>query len=209
MLCRVSDGLMLSESMDSQEQNIEQYRNQAKAIFNKLTRVSEKAVTYDTDKFYFAYLIENDVCYLTFCDKSYPKKLAFHFLEELFKEFDAVYGPEVPLAKRPYPFVQFESFIVKTKKLYQDTRSKRNLSDVASELKDVHRIMTKNIKDIVGRGEKLNDVTVKSELLLSESAKYEKQAVALSSKLFFKKYAPVLLMLALFLIVIYIRYYYW
>ncbi|EFA81715.1 hypothetical protein PPL_05709 [Heterostelium album PN500] len=209
MLCRI-DGLMLSESMDSTQQDSfdRTYREQAKLIFSKLSRVSEKAMTLDTDKYYFAYLIENDVCYLCLCEKAYPKKLAFNFLEELYKEFDTSYGSEVALAKRPYQFVKFETFITKTRKLYRDTRSQRNLSDVSFELRDVQKIMTKNIRDIVGRGEKLNDVNDKSEKLLAESIRYEKQTIALASQLFFKKYFPVIIIL-LFLFFIYIRYAYW
>ncbi|GAM19218.1 hypothetical protein SAMD00019534_023930 [Acytostelium subglobosum LB1] len=209
MLSRI-DGLMLSESMDtSQNDSFDKtYRDQAKMIFSKLSRVSEKAMTLDTDKYYFAYIIENDVCYLCLCERSYPKKLAFHFLEELYKEFDTSYGAEVALAKRPYHFVKFETFITKTKKLYKDTRSQRNLSDVSFELRDVQKIMTKNIRDIVGRGEKLNDVNQKSEMLLADSMRYEKQTIDLASKLFFKKYGPLLILL-LFFVLLYIRFAYW
>ncbi|EGG18711.1 hypothetical protein DFA_04207 [Cavenderia fasciculata] len=200
MLCRISDGLMLSESMDSGPESFDQYKQQAKTIFSKLSRVSEKEMTFETDKYYFAYLIENDVCYLTFCERSYPKKMAFNFLEEIYKEFDTCYGSEVAIAKRPYQFVKFESFITKTKKLYKDSRTQRNLSDVSYELRDVHRIMSKNIQDIIGRGEKLSDVNQKSEMLLAESVKYEKQTLDLASKLFLKKYGPLLIVLLFVLI---------
>lgn len=35
-----------------------------------------------------SYLIENGICYLTLTDKSYPKRLAFLFLEDICKEFE-------------------------------------------------------------------------------------------------------------------------
>eukprot|EP01132_Coremiostelium_polycephalum_P002454 gene2454-3031_t len=178
MLCRVSDGLMLSESMDMTDPKIEAYRSQARLIFGKLTRVSEKSVTFDTGEYYFA---------------SYPKKLAFFFLEELQKEFDTSYGPEIALAKRPYQFVKFESFITKTKKLYKDTKSQNNLTKVSYQLRNVQNIMNKNIQDIVSRGEKLDDISQKAELLLAESAKYEKQTLQLNAQLFIKKYGPILI----------------
>jgi hypothetical protein len=46
------------------------------------------------------------------CDKSYPKKLAFAFLEELQKEFQEKYGPEVGTVSRPYAFVKFGTLIL-------------------------------------------------------------------------------------------------
>ncbi|KAF2075360.1 hypothetical protein CYY_003336 [Polysphondylium violaceum] len=209
LLCRISDGLMLSESMDRLEPSLDKFIEQGKSIIKRLSRVSDKACTIEASdsRYYFAYLIENDVCYLTFCEKSYPKKLAFKFLEEIYKEFDTSYGFEVPLAKRPYQFVKFESFITKTKNVYIDTRSQKNLSDISVELRDVHKIMSKNIKDIVGRGEKLNDVNDKSEILLAESIKYEKETVKLQSQLFLKKYGPILI-LFLFVLIIYFKFYY-
>ncbi len=37
--------------------------------------------------FIFSYLIENGICYLAMADKSYNKRLAFLFLEEISREF--------------------------------------------------------------------------------------------------------------------------
>ena len=54
-----------------------------------------------------SYLIELGVCYLVLCDRAYPKKLAFSFLEELQKEFWNEFGNEVGTAARPYAFIKF------------------------------------------------------------------------------------------------------
>jgi len=54
-----------------------------------------------------SYLIECGICYLCLCEKSYPKKLAFSFLEELQVEFQSKYGTEVGTVARPYAFVKF------------------------------------------------------------------------------------------------------
>ena len=35
----------------------------------------------------FSYMIEEGICYLTLTDKTYPKRLAFLFLEDIAKEF--------------------------------------------------------------------------------------------------------------------------
>lgn len=39
-----------------------------------------------------SYLINNEIVYLTIADKSYPRKLAFSYLDELSKEFDRSFG---------------------------------------------------------------------------------------------------------------------
>ena len=57
-----------------------------------------------------SYIIEGRVCYLTMCDRSYPKKLAFQYLEDLKNEFERVNGPQIETAARPYAFIKFGRF---------------------------------------------------------------------------------------------------
>lgn len=158
IIARVSDGLVLSEAMDTDGRisEIDLFRAQAKKIFKSLTFKSHQRLTIDTGDFYFGYIIVNDVCYLTLCEKSYPKKLTFKFLDELQKEFDIQYGAEVAAAKRPYAFIKFDTFIQKTKKIYSDSRASRNLSKVTEDLTDVQRILNKNIAEILVHGEKID-----------------------------------------------------
>ena len=51
------------------------------------------------------------------CDRSYPKKLAFQYLEDLKNEFERVNGAQIETAARPYAFIKFDTFIQKTKKI--------------------------------------------------------------------------------------------
>ncbi len=96
------------------------------------------------------------VCYLALCDKSYPKKLAFSYLEEIQQEFQASHGHEIGTVARPYACVKFDSVIQRAKKQYKDARAQRNLNKLNEELGDVTRIMNKNIQDVLGRGEQLD-----------------------------------------------------
>jgi hypothetical protein len=54
-----------------------------------------------------SYLIAENVVFLTIADKSYPRKLAFSYLDELSKEFATTYGPKVETVRKPYAFVGF------------------------------------------------------------------------------------------------------
>lgn len=49
-----------------------------------------------------------------------------------------------------------DTFIQKTKKLYLDSGTQRNLARLNNDLTEVHSIMTKNIQDVLGQGEKLD-----------------------------------------------------
>ena len=56
---------------------------------------------------FLSYLIAGNVVYLTIAEKSYPRKLAFLYLDELSKEFNQSYGSKVETVRKPYAFVGF------------------------------------------------------------------------------------------------------
>lgn len=56
---------------------------------------------------YFSYIIAQGVCYLILCEASFPKKMAFAYLEDLHTEFFDQYGRKVPTVTRPYSFIEF------------------------------------------------------------------------------------------------------
>lgn len=111
------------------------------------------------DYFCFHYVTSGGVCFLTLTEKAYPKRLAFDYLDELRQEFMQLYGSQVGRVVRPYEFIKFETFIQKTKKLYVDSRTQRNLDKLNSELRDVQNIMTRNINEVISRGERMESTS--------------------------------------------------
>jgi vesicle transport protein SEC22 len=94
--------------MDDEEKDLQEYKNQAKQLFKKLSlSPQEPKCSLESPPYSFHYITEFGVCYLCICDKSYPKKLAFQYLEELQREFHASYGQEMQRVARPYAFVKF------------------------------------------------------------------------------------------------------
>ncbi|XP_062157505.1 25.3 kDa vesicle transport protein SEC22-1-like [Alnus glutinosa] len=195
MIARVTDGLPLAEGLDDGRDlnDAEFYKQQVKALFKNLSRGQNEAsrMSIETGPYIFHYIIEERVCYLTMCDRAYPKKLAFQYLEDLKNEFERVNGPQIETAARPYAFIKFDTFIHKTKKLYQDTRTQRNISKLNDELYEVHQIMTRNVQEVLGVGEKLDQVSEMSSRLTSESRIYADKARDLNRQALIRKWAPV------------------
>lgn len=52
-------------------------------------------------------MVRNGVCFITLCDVSYPRKLAFHYLQDLQKEFDKFDPQLINQIIKPYTFVKF------------------------------------------------------------------------------------------------------
>ena len=58
--------------------------------------------------------------------------------------------------------VRTDTFISKTKKLYLDTRTQRNIAKLSEDLSEVHQIMTRNIAEVLGQGERLDRARLSS-----------------------------------------------
>ena len=78
----------------------------------------------------------------------------------------------------------------KTKKMYQNTRTQHNLDRLNSELNEVSQIMTKNLENVLWRGEGLEKMSNLSDQLRYESQKYKKSARDLNLQLLYRKYGP-------------------
>ncbi|XP_015793015.1 vesicle-trafficking protein SEC22b-B [Tetranychus urticae] len=202
MIARVSDGLPLAASVQDDRQmgrNVVDYQNQAKMLFRKLNFESPKQMSLETGNYLFHYSIENGVCYLVLCEKSFSKRLAFSYLEDLQNEFINQYGPKISSATRPYCFIEFDTYIQKAKRSFMDARARRNLSQLNNELQDVQKIMVQNIEDVLHRGVAISDLDNKASNLSLMSAKYKKDAHQLNLR---SKYAKVAAVGVIFTVVI-------
>jgi len=90
----------------------------------------------------------------------------------------------------PLPPISFnrtaDTFIQKTKKLFQDSRSSRNLAKINDDLAEVHTIMTRNIAEVLGQGEQLDSMTKLSSTLAAESKNYSSRAKDLHRQVGFR-----------------------
>uniref|UniRef100_A0A0D3ELG7 Longin domain-containing protein n=1 Tax=Oryza barthii TaxID=65489 RepID=A0A0D3ELG7_9ORYZ len=188
MIARVTDDLPLVEGLDDGRdlKDADFYKQQAKLLFKNLSKGQHEAsrMSIETGPYLFHYIIEGRVCYLTICDCSYPKKLAFQYLEYLKNEFERVNGNQIETAARPYAFIKFDTFIQKTKKLYLDTRTQRNLAKLNDELYEVSEM---------------------SNRLTSDTRIYAEKAKDLNRQALIRKYAPVAIVIGIVLMLFWVK----
>ncbi len=157
----------------------------------------------------FHYLIQSNTCYLTLSVQSYPKRLAFLYLEEVADAFCEYlsnihghnYTQVIETAARPYAFIQADPIIQKKQREFTDPKSSTNSSKLNQDLSDIHSIMRQNISQVLDRGEKLENVSNISNNLMSESKKFKWGAKKLSWWAKVNYYAPSIA-LGVFLIVV-------
>ncbi|KAH1277227.1 hypothetical protein KXW98_000034 [Aspergillus fumigatus] len=205
------EGLMLAASVDDEqaETELSEIKSQAKMIFRRMSRNSAPQASIESGQYNLHYLIKDDICFLCICDRSYPRKLAFTYLEDLATEFTTTYSPSQYHSPtlRPYAFVEFDTFIQRTKKIYQDSRASQNLDRLNDELRDVTKVMTKNIEDLLYRGDSLERMGELSGRLREDSKRYKKAAVRINWELLIKQYGPFAGVGFLLLFLIWLRFF--
>lgn len=185
---------MLCASVDDSEteRTLSEVKSQVKLILRRLNRNSEPQASIESGAYTLHYLISSDIVYVAITDRTYPRKLAFTYLSDLATEFSTTYPSQQLLSPvlRPYAFMEFDTFISRTKATYSDARATQNLDKLNDELRDVTKVMTKNIEDLLYRGDSLERMGELSSRLRDDSKKYRKAAVKINWDLMIKQYGP-------------------
>ncbi|XP_024012670.1 25.3 kDa vesicle transport protein isoform X2 [Eutrema salsugineum] len=155
---RVEDGLPLAQDQTyvNQQDNASFlfYKQQAEFILKQISKDSllYPKMTILIDHHSFHFLVEKKICYIALSESSYPRKLLFHYLQDLQKEFDNF--DETTLIKtisKPYSFVRFGKTIGRIRKQYMDTRTQANLSKLNASRKQELDVVTEHLNDLIQR----------------------------------------------------------
>lgn len=209
MIARQQDGLPLAASVQEDEQagrGLMDYQAQAKLLFKKLAMDPNPPAkcSFDAGPYIYHYVMERGVCYLVLCDKAFSKRLAYTYLEDLQNEFQNQYGAKVHTVSRPYSFIEFDTYMQKQRKSYMDSRARRNLTNINTELQDVQRIMVQNIDEVLQRGEALSVLDTKANNLSTLSQKYKKDAKYLNLRSSYVKIGAIIIVVVV--LFLFIRY---
>ncbi|KAJ2905848.1 hypothetical protein MKZ38_004096 [Zalerion maritima] len=206
------DGLMLCTSVDDEQSDaaLQEVKGQVKLVLRRLNRNSEPQASIESGNYTIHYLITSSLAFLTITPRSYPRNLAFTYLSDLSTEFLTTHPPQTchNPSLRPYAFTSFDTFIQRTKATYSDPRVASNLASNSSagggagggpgnlnalntELRDVTKVMTKNIEDLLYRGDSLERMGEMSSRLRDDSKKYRRAAQRINWELLLKQYGPV------------------
>lgn len=200
LITRLQDGFPLVASTDATSvPGLETVKQQVRTIAHRLDMRSPSKQIIDSGSVFVNYAIfDQQVVIFAVTDKSYPKNLAFRYIQDVYQAFaDDLrhqYGNlqnAVATAARPYQYLAFDRTMQRIGKEYSDVQSKVNQARLHEELADVHNIMRKNISELLDRGEKLGELSQVSSRLRDESKRFKWGAKKLNIMDFWAKAAPV------------------
>ena len=198
------DGLPLCTSVDDENaMSFNEQKKKIKLVISRMTPNSANEASLESGNYEINYLSKDIIGYFVICEKGYPRNLAFSYLNDIAAEFQHNYGNEYgKVTSRPYAFVSFDNFLQKTKKTYSDKKVQDNLDQLTQELVGVKQIMSKNIEDLLYRGDSLDKMSDMSASLKESSRKYRKSAQNINLELLISQYAPIVIVALFFVFLI-------
>jgi len=202
---RLEDALPLVESVGSGEagtsgKGMQEERKRVKQVVGKESEsargfvkshgVVKKAVEMASHGRVFYYQMGSGVVFLVVVDKNYPKKLAFAYLDEVQAEFMTSHGSEVDGADRPYQFIRFDTFLERTRELYLNTGTHRNLEKLSEDLADIQQVVTRNLESVLGLGEKLEQASSAARNMSAEARGFSARSKKLARQALIRQYTP-------------------
>lgn len=198
------DGLPLCASVDDENDfSLNEQKKKVKLVISRMTPNSANEATLESGNYEINYIKKDIIIYLVICESGYPRNLAFSYLNDVSEEFQHSYSNEYGKTNiRPYAFVSFDNFLQKTKKTYSDKKVQDNLDQLNQELVGVKQIMSKNIEDLLYRGDSLDKMSDMSASLKESSKKYRKSAQKINFDLLISQYAPIVIIALFFVFLI-------
>ncbi|XP_055827306.1 25.3 kDa vesicle transport protein SEC22-1 [Solanum dulcamara] len=196
---RLSDGMPLAQGPRShvvhEENNdvLTTYKKQAEFILKEISlrALPSSKMTILVDHHCFNYMVENGICYLTLCESSYPRKLAFHYLQDLQQEFERLDSSLVDRITKPYTFIKLDTIIGNIRKQYVDTRTQANLSKLNAHRQKDLDIATEELSLITERRRRVDMMERMMEAHISTSPIWESKRLEIIAL----KWTPITILL--------------
>jgi vesicle transport protein SEC22 len=212
-IARITDGLPLSASMDddSLKHDFPDHKASLRSVLASLCTQTTDMTSLDCSPsttrgspFSFHVLLQGEAAFVALADRLYPKKMAYACLQEVARAFAAEASTaRVRSAVRPYLFMSFEPQLTAFRKQFADAR-RENLQNLQSEVVDITRIMTRNIEDMLDRGQRLEKMGFLSNQMREESGRFLRGTRELNWRMLWQTYGPPGVVLAVVLLVLYI-----
>jgi len=178
--------------------------------FSTVTRVllkkipeTDSKLSYIYDKYIFHYVVADGLTYLCMTDKDFTRLVAFQFLSEIKARFLATYGDR---AKTAIAFAFNADFQRVLQQQMEKFNAQKNdkIAKVQEEISQVKDVMIKNIDKVLERGEKIELLVDKTEVLDQHAFKFKKASTKLKRHLWWKNVKLTIIIILFLLAIIYV-----
>ena len=180
----------------------------SRTIFRKIQKNSRGVLTYD-ESYNFSYINENNLTYLSMSDAKYPNEFIFSYLEDIQSKFKEKYTQIQIDEALSYSFNTDFKDVLKSKLEYynnQAEKSKDSINKLKESIVETKGVLL-NSQDILGqRGDKVNLIVQKADLLRMDSNSYLENAHKLKQYIMWRRIKQLCILIVIVLTIILIVY---
>ncbi|TMW58931.1 hypothetical protein Poli38472_007076 [Pythium oligandrum] len=161
-------------------------------------------MSYVYDKHVFHYIVEDHITYLCMVDNDFTRRVSFLFLEDMKKQFRAMYGDRGQTAIAFAMNDEYQHVIRRQMEYYNAHPDADSLTRVQQQLDEVKDSMVENIEKVLERGEKFELLVDRTDKLNRQSVKFERSGVQLRKAIWRRNAKLWIFLVVLGLFVIYL-----
>lgn len=166
-----------------------------------------QSYVYDNYIYHYTYTPEDTLIYLCLTDRNYNTPTAYSFLDELRQQFTSLYKPYAIAVASAYSLATYDDEISRLMQRYNTeygSSGDKKLHQINAQLTSVKDVMVTNIDSVLERGEKIELLVDKSDMLSSESVKFKKSSQRLKYKKMFDAARWYMILALVLLAVVYV-----
>ena len=180
----------------------------SRTILRKIQKNSRGGLTYD-ESYNFSYINENNLTYLSMSDAKYPNEFIFSYLEDIQSKVKEKYTQTQIDEALSYSFNTEFKDVLKGKLEYYNSKAEKS-KDSINKLKE-SIVETKgvllNSQDILGqRGDKVNLIVQKADLLRMDSNSYLENAQKLKKYIMWRRIKQLCILIVIVITIVLIFY---
>jgi len=189
-------GVVLCEAAGESKGNFQTVTAQLLKKLPASSSEGKNSVRYDN--YQYLYIFEQNLVYLAMCVVDDRQRIPFAFLEDIKTTFRSKYGMRDLSNANAYSLDKDFSKILKTQMTYFNSPSADSFASVTSKLHDTKAIMVNNIEAILARGEKLDILVERTEVLSESSSQFAKSSRKLRDAMWWRRVKMYMLIFVIF-----------
>jgi vesicle-associated membrane protein 7 len=165
-------------------------RPKAAKIIESLPRHDHK-VSYEHGASVFHCLVEHEISYVAITDSETTTRTAYAFLEDIknkFKDQFAGNSQSYPNASQLTPTLcaKFGPSLAGQLRFFNENPDSDKIGKLKSKVDDVKQVMLKNIEDVIERGETIDKLVERTDLLQEDAGAFHENATTLRKAMWWR-----------------------
>lgn len=147
-------------------------------------------VSYQYENLSYHFQVENEIFYLCISDKVYQSRTVFGFLGDVKDKFKEQFGNN---NRYPHPTEitskncsRFATVLVTTTKTFNENPEADKIGRIKEQIDNVKQVMLENLDNLLERGERIDMLCDKTEMLKEEAQGFHNNARTLRKKMWLR-----------------------